>query len=31
VLAACGHIANLERPRAFNEVVLAWLRGRFGS
>jgi pimeloyl-ACP methyl ester carboxylesterase len=31
VLAGCGHIANLERPRSFNEVVLAWLRERFGS
>ena len=31
VLAGCGHLASLERPRPFNDVVLAWLRGHFGS
>ena len=29
VLAGCGHLANLERPRAFNELVLAWLGRHF--
>jgi len=29
VLAGCGHLANLERPRAFNDAVLAWLARRF--
>ena len=31
VLAGCGHLANLERPRSFNEVVLAWLGRHFRS
>ncbi len=31
VLAGCGHLANLERPRAFNEIVLAWLAQHFGA
>lgn len=31
VLAGCGHLANLERPRAFNDVVLAWLARHFGA
>jgi pimeloyl-ACP methyl ester carboxylesterase len=31
VLAGCGHLANLERARSFNDVVLAWLRAHFGS
>lgn len=31
VLAGCGHLANLERPRAFNDVVLDWLARRFGA
>jgi pimeloyl-ACP methyl ester carboxylesterase len=29
VLAGCGHLANLERPRSFNELVLAWLGRHF--
>jgi pimeloyl-ACP methyl ester carboxylesterase len=29
VLAGCGHLANLERPRPFNELVLAWLGRHF--
>lgn len=31
VLAGCGHLANLERPRAFNAVVLAWLGRHFAT
>jgi pimeloyl-ACP methyl ester carboxylesterase len=31
VLAGCGHLANLERPAAFNEIVLAWLRRHFAA
>jgi pimeloyl-ACP methyl ester carboxylesterase len=31
VLAGCGHLANLERPRAFNDVVLAWLGRHFAA
>jgi pimeloyl-ACP methyl ester carboxylesterase len=31
VLAGCGHLANLERPRAFNELVLAWLVRYFAA
>jgi pimeloyl-ACP methyl ester carboxylesterase len=30
-LAGCGHLANLERPRAFNELVLAWLGRHFAA
>ena len=29
LLAGCGHLANLERPRAFDAAVLGWLRRRF--
>lgn len=29
VLAGCGHLANLECPRAFNDTVLAWLARHF--
>jgi pimeloyl-ACP methyl ester carboxylesterase len=29
VLARCGHLANLERPRAFDDAVLGWLARRF--
>ena len=29
LLPGCGHLANLERPRAFDEAVLGWLRRRF--
>jgi pimeloyl-ACP methyl ester carboxylesterase len=29
LLAGCGHLANLERPRAFDEAVLGWLARRF--
>jgi pimeloyl-ACP methyl ester carboxylesterase len=29
VLAGCGHLANLERPGAFNDIVLAWLARHF--
>ena len=29
VLAGCGHLANLERPRAFDDAVLGWLGRRF--
>jgi 3-oxoadipate enol-lactonase len=28
-LAGCGHLANLERPRTFDEAVLGWLARRF--
>jgi pimeloyl-ACP methyl ester carboxylesterase len=31
VLAGCGHLANLERPRPFNELVLAWLGRHFAA
>ncbi|HSD54840.1 MAG TPA: alpha/beta fold hydrolase [Burkholderiales bacterium] len=31
VLTGCGHLANLERPHPFNEVVLAWLRRHFAA
>jgi len=31
VLAGCGHLANLERPRSFNDVVLAWLGRHFAG
>ena len=31
VLAGCGHLANLERPRSFNELVLAWLGRHFAA
>ena len=31
LLPGCGHLANLERPRAFNDAVLGWLRKRFPS
>lgn len=31
VLAGCGHLANLERPRAFNDLVLAWLARHFAA
>jgi 3-oxoadipate enol-lactonase len=27
-LGSCGHLANLERPTAFNEAVLGWLERR---
>jgi 3-oxoadipate enol-lactonase len=26
LLSGCGHLANVERPTAFNEAVLTWLR-----
>jgi len=29
LLPGCGHLANLERPRAFNDAVLGWLKKRF--
>ena len=29
LLARCGHLANLERPRAFDDAVLEWLARRF--
>ena len=29
LLAGCGHLANLERPRAFDDAVLGWLARRF--
>jgi pimeloyl-ACP methyl ester carboxylesterase len=29
VLAGCGHLASLERPRAFDEAVTAWLSRHF--
>lgn len=29
LLPGCGHLANLERPRAFDDAVLGWLRRRF--
>jgi 3-oxoadipate enol-lactonase len=29
LLAGCGHLANLERPRAFDAAVLGWLARRF--
>jgi len=29
LLPGCGHLANLECPRAFEDAVLAWLRRRF--
>jgi pimeloyl-ACP methyl ester carboxylesterase len=29
LLAGCGHLANLERPRAFDAAVLDWLGRRF--
>jgi 3-oxoadipate enol-lactonase len=28
-LAGCGHLASLERPRAFDDAVLGWLARRF--
>jgi pimeloyl-ACP methyl ester carboxylesterase len=31
VLGGCGHLANLERPAAFNKTVLAWLRRHFAA
>ena len=31
VLAGCGHLANLERPAAFNAALAAWLADRFAS
>lgn len=31
VLEGCGHLANLERPRAFNDIVLAWLSRHFAA
>lgn len=31
VLAGCGHLANLERPAAFNAALAAWLDDRFAS
>jgi pimeloyl-ACP methyl ester carboxylesterase len=31
MLAGCGHLANLERPRAFNDLVLAWLARHFAA
>ncbi|HSD40536.1 MAG TPA: alpha/beta fold hydrolase [Burkholderiales bacterium] len=31
VLAGCGHLANLERPRSFNQLVLAWLGRHFAA
>lgn len=31
VLPGCGHLSNLERPAAFDEVVLAWLRRHFAA
>jgi len=31
LLTRCGHLANLERPRAFNGAVLDWLKKRFPS
>jgi pimeloyl-ACP methyl ester carboxylesterase len=30
-LAGAGHLANVEQPQAFNEVVLSFLRRRFAS
>jgi 3-oxoadipate enol-lactonase len=30
-LTGCGHLANLERPRSFNDVVLAWLGRHFAG
>ena len=30
-LTGCGHLANLERPRWFNDVVLAWLGRHFAD
>jgi 3-oxoadipate enol-lactonase len=29
LLPGCGHLANLERPGAFNDAVVGWLRRRF--
>jgi pimeloyl-ACP methyl ester carboxylesterase len=29
LLAGCGHLANLERPRAFDAALLGWLARRF--
>jgi pimeloyl-ACP methyl ester carboxylesterase len=29
LLPGCGHLANLERPRAFDDAVLGWLARRF--
>lgn len=29
LLPGCGHLANLERPRAFDDAVVGWLRRRF--
>jgi pimeloyl-ACP methyl ester carboxylesterase len=29
LLPGCGHLANLERPRAFDDTVLGWLARRF--
>jgi pimeloyl-ACP methyl ester carboxylesterase len=29
LLAGCGHLANLERPRAFDTAVLGWLARHF--
>jgi pimeloyl-ACP methyl ester carboxylesterase len=31
MLAGCGHLANLERPGAFNDIVLAWLARHFAA
>jgi pimeloyl-ACP methyl ester carboxylesterase len=31
VLAGCGHLANLERPAAFDAAVLGWLAEHFPS
>jgi 3-oxoadipate enol-lactonase len=30
-LTGCGHLANLERPRWFNDTVLAWLGRHFAG
>lgn len=29
LLPGCGHLANLERPRVFNDAMLGWLKKRF--
>jgi pimeloyl-ACP methyl ester carboxylesterase len=29
LLPGCGHLANLERPRAFDAALLGWLARRF--
>lgn len=31
IIPAAGHMANLEQPEAFNQVLLAFLNKRFGS